>query len=670
MKRKPEALAASRLRRDAEARLRLRQPALPLAHADSLALLHELQVHQIELQMQNEELQAAQAQIEAQLERYRELYDTTLIGHLRLLQDGSISRVNRAAAGMLGLAPSRLANRRLSEWTAPESREAFSAFLRKAFAENGRQSCQIALEPAAGDKIHVHLEAFSAVSGKAVRVSMLDISERKQVEAERQARLAAEAASRTKSEFLASMSHELRTPLNTILGFARLMANDPAMPATARDDLERIVKSAELLYELVSQVLDLSKLEAGGTTLNEVDFNLYLLLDDLQEFFAATAEAQGVHLLFAPRRNLPPQIRSDPLKLRQVLMNLIGNALKFTREGSVSVAVETLAPVSTAAGNAGDPPVRLAFTVADSGPGIAPDELENLFEAFVQAEAGRLAQQGTGLGLAISRGIVRLLGGEIQLDSEVGRGTSVRFEIPVGIAATVTTSGDAAFRRVLGLTPGQRRYRMLIVASQAEAREPLVRLVAPLGLEVQAAADGEQAIIQWQRWRPDLIWMDLAVPVLRGIETARRIRALPRGQRVVIIAVGDAGQRGEALAAGCNELLRKPIRDADVFAALENHLGVSFLYQDDASVAPPRLAAVAGAFVELPEALRASLEQALVRLDSEAVDQAIGLIHGRDARLAGALAPWARDFQYDHILSFIRSAGERPDGEQRPAPDG
>jgi signal transduction histidine kinase/DNA-binding response OmpR family regulator len=471
----------------------------------------------------------------------------------------------------------------------------------------------------------------------------------------RQAKEAAEAASQVKNEFLANMSHELRSPLNTIIGFARIVARAPALPEAMRANLALILKSGEHLHKLINDVLHLSKLESGRATLNEADFDLDLLLGELENIFIPAAVDKGLQLVFEPRQGVPRHVRADQLKLRQVLLNLIGNALKFTERGRVTVRVEPLGPVA-ANGTA-----CFAFTVADSGIGIARDELSTLFAPFAQSRAGRAAQEGTGLGLAISRRFVQLMGGEITLDSEVGHGTTVRFQIPLRAVTPPTPSEATGARSVVALAPGEPRYRLLVVDDHAEARELLVQLLAPLGFELQEAADGQAAIDRWREWQPDLIWMDLRMPVLDGREAARRIRAANQGQQPVIIALTAScfeEERADVLAAGCDDLLRKPFREEDLFAMLEKHLSVRFIYQMEAEM-PPLLSLDANALARLPEALRAALEQAMQGLDVAAVERTIDSVRACDVRTADALAMWAGEFQYDEILSALHSTAER-----------
>jgi PAS domain S-box-containing protein len=517
--------------------------------------------------------------------------------------------------------------------------------------------------------VDVMLGALETEQGGFALAIVRDLSERRAAEAERQARQAAEAANQARSEFLANMSHELRSPLNTILGFTRLMAANPAVAALAGDDLERVLKSGKHLYALVNQVLDISRLDTGRASLDEADFDLFLLLDDLRDLYAPAAAAKGLQFLFSRRPKVSRYVRGDALKLRQVLINLVDNAVKFTDKGQISVSVE-LAELAQGTAPAGEPvSPMLHFEVADTGAGIAADELATLFHPFVPARPGRHAGQAPGLGMTISRGFVQLMGGEMHIDSMVGRGTTVSFEIPARIAATVGER-RARFRQIRALADGQPRYRMLVVDDESEARELVARLLGPLGFSMREAANGQQAIDIWQEWHPQVIWMDLAMPVLDGMEAARRIKASANGEQTAIIALtalsGDE-DRAKALAAGCDDVLYKPMRESDLVAALEKHLGVRFIYEETAAAAAPVLDL--GALARLPLAQRAALEAALLALDSEAVDQIIESIGDSDPESAAALAAQAREFQYESILSALRAASTTASGggaESRP----
>ena len=469
---------------------------------------------------------------------------------------------------------------------------------------------------------------------------VLDLTERRQAEAERAARKSADAANAAKSAFLSSMSHELRSPLNTLLGFARLMERQPALPDATREDLAIILRSGEHLRALINQVLDLAKIEAGRVPLKLSDFDLHGLLDELQDMFAFKAEARGLRL-DVDLGAAPHYVHGDPLKLRQVLINLLDNAIKFTSDGTVALRVRRLDDG------------RLAFSVADTGIGIAPADLAMLGTAFVRAGGGHA--EGTGLGLAITRNFVRLMGGELQLDSQPGRGTTASFSVGMPAVSAEAAEVEPPPQRVIALAPGQPRYRILVADDRAEARQLLVRLLSPLGFEVREASNGQEAVWLCNSWHAHLVWMDMRMPVMDGRTATRRIKAGPHGAATVIIALTASSfedERADILAAGCDDFLRKPFHEAELFALMQKHLGVHFAYgQEDARTGTPP-GPDRAALAALPAALRTALEQALVQLDTGAVGAAIAEVE--DPVLAHALATLANEFQYTKILHLLQ----------------
>jgi PAS domain S-box-containing protein len=482
---------------------------------------------------------------------------------------------------------------------------------------------------------------------------VLDLTEHKQAEAERAARMVAEeanAANAAKSAFLANMSHELRSPLNAILGFSRLIERRPELPRDVKEDLGIVLRSGEHLRMLINQVLDLARSQTGRSVLNETNFDLHSLLRELQDMFALKAGDKGL-ALEVEYDDAPHFVRTDLLKLRQVLINLLGNAVKFTRQGRVALHVS-----SRIAGIG----MCLGFAVADTGVGIAGDELGILFNPFTQADAGRRAQEGTGLGLTISRSFVRLMGGDIHVESESGQGTTVSFEIPVQLASVDMVSASASLprRRIVGLAAGQLHHRILVVDDRPEARQLLVRLLTPFGFNVQEAGNGQQAVDIWQAWRPHLVCMDLRMPVMDGCTAARLIKASPEGQGTVIIALSASSfeeERADILAAGCDDFLRKPLQEDELFDLMQKHLGLHFVYEEESSaVQPPPVQAEAVALTALPDELRHSLEQALIRLDTEGIASAITQVS--DKPTAEALEKMAHDFHYGEMLQLLQEA--------------
>jgi signal transduction histidine kinase/DNA-binding LacI/PurR family transcriptional regulator/DNA-binding NarL/FixJ family response regulator len=499
------------------------------------------------------------------------------------------------------------------------------------------------------------------------------------------ARDAAEAANAAKSAFLANMSHELRTPLNTILGFARLMGQQNTLPHKAQDDLDIILRSGEHLLTLINQVLDLAKIEAGRATRNDTNFDLDHLLGDLDDMFGFLAKDKGLELIVECSPEVPHAIRADQVKLHQVLINLLSNALKFTNRGQVMLRVHLADQRPTTNDQrpiSDDDPafVRrrssfVVFEVEDTGPGIAPEELAQLGGAFVQASAGQQAREGTGLGLTISRSFVQLMGGELRIESSLGQGTTVSFDIPLREvdAGTLAAPTDRARRQVIALAPGQPRYRMLVADDHWAARQLLIRLLTPLGMDVREASNGQEAAAIWQEWAPHLIWMDLRMPIMNGLSATRRIKATACGQATIIIAVTASSfeeERAAILAAGCDDFLRKPFHEADIFALLEKHLGVRLVYADQpsaasASVPISGMASTPTAPAPVPNKLLTALEKAVTELDPDAIQQAIDAIRPYDSGLAQVLAGLAQNFQYRQILRTIHSVQAQSAQEAR-----
>ena len=489
---------------------------------------------------------------------------------------------------------------------------------------------------------------------------MLDITNRKQMEmALLEAKEAAEAANRAKSIFLANMSHEFRTPLNAILGFTQLMTGAAELTSEQQANLAIIGRSGEYLLDLINNVLEMSKIEAGQVTLQERPCNLQRLLENLKEMLQLQAEGKGLTLIFDVAPDVPRYVRTDESKLRQVLINLLDNAIKFTTAGSVTLRVRRLPGLP-----AGTPSQQLHFEVEDTGPGISQEELAAVFEPFVQTELGQQAQNGTGLGIPISRQFVRLMGGDIIVESELGRGSTFKFDVRTGLVeetAIPPTLTAQPTRQVVGLEPGQPIYRLLIVEDQPPSRALLTRMLAPLGFAVREAAEGQAALDIWQKWKPHLIWMDIRMPVMDGLEATRRIRALERtaDRRTIIIAltaITFADERDQILAAGCDDFMRKPFRAAEVWERLNRHLGVRFVYETEESVpgaaqlekdlTPESLAALSPAWV-------VALRQATIDADLALILSLIKQIREQNAALALTLTELAYNFDHDAILALI-----------------
>jgi signal transduction histidine kinase/CheY-like chemotaxis protein len=489
----------------------------------------------------------------------------------------------------------------------------------------------------------------------------------------------AETASRTKSEFLANMSHELRTPLNAILGFTQIMARDATVTATQLQQLSIISRSGEHLLDLINDVLSMAKIEAGRTTLSESSFDLYHLLDALQEMLQVKAQTKGLILVVERSTHVPHYIQTDEAKLRQVLINLLGNAIKFTDTGRVTLTVQKAsAPTDTVFEATVDDPSNpprptewIDFEVEDTGPGIFEAELAHLFNPFFQAAKTPKSYQGTGLGLAISQEFVNLMGGEITVRQTSPRGSTFGFTIQVTSVVPVTVQPKSPCRRVLHLAPDQPSYRILIVEDSWENRRLLVELLTTIGFEIKEAENGQAGLNFWSTWHPHLIWMDMRMPLLDGYEATRHIRKQeavqtkqsPLTQPTKIIALTASvfeEERAAILAAGCDDLVCKPLQDEIIFEMMANHLGVTYLHEEEpggaiATSALTKPTLESDALKNMSRDWIASLHEAALQVDGDVVLELIAQIPSSQSVLAEQLRQLTQTYCFDEIMDLTQS---------------
>ncbi|WP_094673168.1 PAS domain S-box protein [Hydrocoleum sp. CS-953] len=481
------------------------------------------------------------------------------------------------------------------------------------------------------------------------------IIEHKQAEIElKNAKEAAETANFAKTNFLASMSHELRTPLNAILGFSQLLARDDSLNEDQIEQIEIINHSGEHLLNLINDILSMSKIEAGKVTLKEDLFDLYDFLQHLQDMLNLKASEKGLELLFELADDLPQIITADEGKLRQILINIIGNGIKFTSQGKVSLSVCN-----------GDSLGKIKFAITDTGAGIEESEIDALFEPFVQTTTGRKSIEGTGLGLPISREFIQLMGGEISVSSQVGKGTTFTFEIiakiPEELREILERETSSNRQKIIGLETNQPSYRILVVEDVKENSQLLLELLKPLGFQLQVAENGEEAISMWETWQPHLIFMDIVMPVMDGYEATKIIKQTTLGKATTIIAltanVFDEN-RDAILAAGCDDFIAKPFSVNLLLEKLDNHLGRNYLSENSSSnsiAVKPKTKLTKKSLSIMSDEWLEQLHFAALSMNEHHINELIQQIPQTEVKLINGLKNLVENFRLDVILELIES---------------
>lgn len=396
----------------------------------------------------------------------------------------------------------------------------------------------------------------------------------------------AETANHAKSIFLANISHEIRTPMNAILGFSQILRHSINLDDKDRESIEIINRSGKNLLILINDVLEMSKIEAGRIDIVTASFDLHDMLGDLLQMFRVRTEAKNLTWEVALAAALPRRVIADQTKVRQILINLLGNAVKFTETGGVVLRArlnnDKSSGEQSSSTNGSDESRVLIVEVQDTGPGIIDKDLGRLFEMFQQAASGQ-EKGGTGLGLAISRRYARAMGGDITVTSSPGVGSLFRLEIPVGLSTSDDLIETETRRRVYGLSAEQGEIRILIVDDKIDNRRLLRRLLEPLGFALREAVDGHDAVSAWQAWAPHLILMDIVMPGMNGHDATRWIKS-EEGPPAKIVAVSASAfeeDRDAVMATGADDFVRKPITEENLLAVIARQLNLRFNYTEE-----------------------------------------------------------------------------------------
>ncbi|MGF1539184.1 MAG: response regulator [Pleurocapsa sp.] len=482
----------------------------------------------------------------------------------------------------------------------------------------------------------------------------------------------AQEANKAKSRFLANMSHELRTPLNAILGFTQLMWRDNAISEEHQENLKIINRSGEHLLKLINDILEMSKIEVGQITLNESFFDLDIMLKSLEDMLRLKAEAKKIDLIFIKTPNTPQYIKTDEGKLRQILINLLGNALKFTEKGSITLTtkLKDLKEIESDQINflLSDVCV-LNFSVEDTGLGIEATELNRLFSPFEQTKTGLQSKEGTGLGLSICQKFVELMGGEITVESSVGCGSKFTFDILIKTVeknTEIQQEFNLQPRQIIGLANQETKYRILVVDDVEASCLLLEKILTAVGFEVERASNGLDAIATWEQWQPHLILMDMRMPVMDGYQATERIKSQPQGENTVIIALTASAFEEERLiilSAGCDDFMRKPFQQDELLETIGNYLKLDYVYADDNSTNVRNLTSLPKSRIQLTgksleimsPSWRSQLNRAATQVDNQEILKLLSEIPVEYDSLANELRILVEEFRCDKIIDLTES---------------
>jgi len=583
----------------------------------------------------------AEINLRASEENYRSIVTHSVAGIFQIDASGRYRSVNPALARMHGYASPEEMIADVSSvatqiYAHPEDRPIMLAKLEK---EGRVQNVELEVKRKNGEPFWILLNA-AAVRGDDGKIAFVegtnvDITERKRAETLLKAKAEAEAASRAKSAFLTHMSHELRTPMNAMLGFCQLLLRDTSLSAKNRDYLLTIDRNGQHLLGIIGDILEMAKIEANRLTFSFKRFSLPALLQDLESTFHARAELKKLDFSFCIEAGAPKELWADRVKVRQILINLIGNAFKFTQQGSVRVRVRAATPAENRD--------RVYIEVTDTGPGIAPQDLDRLFEPFEQTAASA-ALGGTGLGLPISREYAQKMQGDLAVRSKLGEGSVFCLSLPLPVEEEAPPLPEKAQTTVIQAWAFDRGARILIADDFEDNRRLLHGLLAEAGCSVREVDNGLSAVEMQMSWKPHCILMDAKMPGADGLEAIRRIRKTDiTGVKILVLSAGaEEMQRAEAMAAGADDFLAKPFRSEELMSRLHAWLNHARNGTPKAPARDARATALAPEWV-------AAMKQALTEADLERISAQIESLGASEPVLAAEFSKMAERFDFEAI---------------------
>lgn len=408
----------------------------------------------------------------------------------------------------------------------------------------------------------------------------------------KEAKESADRANQAKSQFLANMSHEIRTPLNGILGYTQILQSSRDLPEKVHKGINIIHQCGNHLLTLINDILDFSKIEARRMELFLTDFHFPAFLQNVVEICNIRADQKKICFIYKPDAHLPNGVRGDEKRLRQILINLLGNAVKFTDRGGITFRVEILSPQPSELNNTHSQEsekVKIRFHIEDTGVGMTSEQIAKIFMPFEQVGRSRWQSEGTGLGLAISEKLLNLMGSSINVTSEADKGSTFWFDLELQISSEWQQTAKSTSQGAIAGFAGNKRT-ILVVDDRWENRSVVTNLLQPLGFQVIEASNGQEGLQKAMEFHPDLIIVDLVMPVLHGFAMIRKVRECPELSKTVIIASSASvfeSDQHESLTAGANEFLPKPISANMLLEMLKNNLGIKWEYEEDSKSNQP-----------------------------------------------------------------------------------